>query len=87
MLTQSIHCATWCFATSTALAHSGPLADTDWVGISLWAMASLVAASLLAVAMNRRRTALTEALKKHVVDTIGPVGGEEEDDGEGEQRD
>jgi hypothetical protein len=35
---------------------------------------------LLAAAMNRRRTALTEALKKHVVDTIGPIGGDEEDE-------
>lgn len=85
MLTQSIDCATWCFATSTAFAHSGPLANTDWIGISLWTMASLVAVSLLAVAMNRRRTTLTEALKKHVVDTIGPVGGEEQE--EGEERD
>ncbi len=85
MLTQSIHCAKWCFATSTAFAHNGPLANMDWIGITLWAVASLVAVSLLAVAMNRRRTTLTEALKKHVVDTIGPVGGEEQE--EGEQRD
>jgi hypothetical protein len=84
MLTQSIHCMTWCFATSTAFARSGPLANTDWIGITLWAVASLVAVSLLAVGMNRRRTTLTDALKKHVVDTIGPVGGEEE---EGEKRD
>lgn len=82
MLTQSIHCTTWCFATSTAFAHSGPLANMDWIGITLWAVASLVAVSLLAVAMNRRRTTLTEALKKHVVDTIGPVGGEGQEEGE-----
>jgi hypothetical protein len=82
MLTQSIHCAMGCFATSTAFAPIGPLANIDWIGMTLWAVASLVAVSLLAVAMNRRRTTLTDALKKHVVDTIGPVGGEEEENGE-----
>ena len=84
MLTQSIHCAMGCFATSTAFAPIGPLANIDWIGTTLWAVASFVAVSLLAVAMNRRRTMLTDALKKHVVDTIGPVGGEEEN---GEKRD
>jgi len=77
MLTRPNHSTTLCLETDIAYAFDGLLAKTDWIGVSLWAVASLVAVSLLAVAMNRRRTALTEALKRHVVDTIGPVGGDE----------
>lgn len=80
MLTRSNHWTTLCLKTDRAYAIDGLLAKTDWISVSLWAVASLVAVSLLAVAMNRRRTALTEALKKHVVDTIGPVGGDDEEE-------
>lgn len=77
MLTRANDWATLCLKADTVYASVGLLAKTDWVSIGLWAAASLVAASFLAAAMNRRRTTLTEALKKHVVDTIGPVGGED----------
>lgn len=77
MLTRASDWATLCVKADTGYASVGLLAKTDWVSIGLWAAASLVAASFLAAAMNRRRTTLTEALKKHVVDTIGPVGGED----------
>jgi len=46
----------------------------DWLALGLWSAATLVAVSLLAAAMNRRRTALTESLRKHVVDTVGTLG-------------
>lgn len=54
----------------------GLIAATDWMTIGLWAGGSFVAVSLLASAMNRRRAALVESLRKHVADTIGPVGGD-----------
>lgn len=79
MLTQSIHNSAGGVAIKAEIVGGGLLAKTDWTAISLWVLASLVAVSLLAAAMNRRRTALTEALKKHVVDTIGPIGGDEEE--------
>jgi len=78
MLTRPNHWTTLCLKTDSAYAIDGLLAKTDWIAVSLWAVASLVAVSLLAVAMSRRRTELTEALKRHVVDTIGPVRGDEE---------
>jgi hypothetical protein len=54
----------------------GLIAATDWMTIGLWAGGSFVAVSLLAAAMNRRRAALVESLRKHVSETIGPVGDE-----------
>jgi|GEM_PF-5495070 len=41
--------------------------------LMLWAGASLIAIVLLAKSMTRRRVILTEALKKHVVDTVGSL--------------
>jgi len=52
----------------------GLIATTDWMTIGLWAGGSFFAVSLLAAAMNRRRATLVESLRKHVADTIGPVG-------------
>lgn len=80
MLTRPNHSTTLCRETDIAYAFDGLLAKTDWVAVGLWAVASLVAVSLLAGAMNRRRTALTEAIKRHVVDTIGTVGGDEKEE-------
>ena len=40
--------------------------------VLLWAGASLVAIILLGRSMQRRRQALTDSLKKHVSQTIGP---------------
>ena len=39
----------------------------------LWLGASFVAVMLLSRSMKRRREVLTDALKKHVVDTIGVI--------------
>jgi len=78
MLTRVSDWTTLCLKTDTVYAVDGLLAKTDWIATSLWAVAFLVAVSLLAAAMNRRRTVLTDALKKHVVDTIGPVGDDDE---------
>lgn len=78
MLTRSTIGLTLKVAGETAIIRVQPLAEIDWLAIGLWAVACLTAVSLLAGAVNRRRTALTEALKKHVVDTIGPVEGEEQ---------
>jgi hypothetical protein len=65
---------------------SGCLAMTDWTTWGLWAAASLVAATLLATAMNRRRQALTQTLTDYVVKTIGPPPAEDAvDDEENEQ--
>ena len=41
--------------------------------ILLWLGASFVAVVLLSRSMKRRREVLTDALKKHVVDTIGVI--------------
>lgn len=41
--------------------------------VLLWLGASLVAVMLLSRSMKRRREVLTDALKKHVVDTIGVI--------------
>ena len=80
MLTRLSDWTTLCLTTDIAYAFDGLLASTDWTAVGLWAAASLAAVSLLAAAMNRRRTALTDALKKHVVDTIGTVGGDEDEE-------
>jgi hypothetical protein len=53
---------------------AGCLAAVDWMAVGLWAGASLVAATLLGSAMNRRRQALSQTLKDHVVKTVGPPG-------------
>ncbi len=45
--------------------------DTTW---ALWAAATLIAVSMLAVAMNRRRFTLTQSLRGHVRNTIGTLG-------------
>jgi hypothetical protein len=55
-------------------ASAGCLAAVDWMAVGLWAGASLVAATLLGSAMNRRRQALSQTLKDHVVKTVGPPG-------------
>jgi hypothetical protein len=78
MLTRSILGLTLKVVGETAIIHVRPLAEIDWTAVGLWAVACLTAVSLLAGAINRRRTSLTEALKKHVVNTIGPVDGEEQ---------
>lgn len=81
MLTQSMHDVAGVLMNRQASLPPAWIATTDWTAIGLWATACLAAISLLAGAMNRRRSALTDVLKKHVVDTIGPVGGDEQDDG------
>jgi hypothetical protein len=63
----------------------GLIAATDWMTIGLWAGGSFVAVSLLASAVNRRRAALVESLRKHVSDTIGPVGGDTAGDNPADQ--
>jgi hypothetical protein len=78
MLTRSIISLTLKVTGETAMIRVEPLAEIDWTAIGLWAVACLTAVSLLAGAINRRRKALTEALKKHVVDTIGTIDAEEQ---------
>lgn len=54
------------------LAGVACLAIGSWTTLGLWAGASLVAATLLAASMNRRREALTQTLRDHVTGVIGP---------------
>jgi len=42
--------------------------------VLLWGGASLIAISMLAVSINRRRQHLTQALKKHVADRLPDAG-------------
>lgn len=48
--------------------------NATWI---LWAAATLIAVSLLSVAVNRRRATLTDSLRQHVRKTIGPLRGSE----------
>ena len=55
--------------------------SSAFTALLLWAGASLIAVTVLAGAMRRRRAVLTETLKKHVVDAVGPIdppGGDDE---------
>jgi hypothetical protein len=54
------------------------LAVIDWAAWGPWAVASMVAATLLGAAMNRRRQALTQTLTDHVVNTIGSPKNEDD---------
>ncbi len=58
------------------------LAAMDWTSWGLWAGASMLAASLLGVAINRRRQALTQTLREHVTSTIGPPAEENREENE-----